>query len=96
MEKNTGSHINLSRFYLPPEHPEARRTRIQSRQRELKKKTFSDTMRWALHLADSEHAGLVALNPETLGHDDQQLANKYWKQFIESPESNVFKMRVDL
>jgi hypothetical protein len=50
-------------------------------------------MKWALHLSTEEHEALERLNPSTLGHDDAKLRANYWKQFIESPESNVFKVQ---
>jgi hypothetical protein len=49
-------------------------------------------MRLALHLSDVEADRLESLNPDTLGHDDDQLRKMYWRQFIESPESAPFRV----
>lgn len=72
--------------------PRAEVTRSQMRALPLKD-FASGTMRLALHLSDLEAYRLEALNPDTLGHDDAKLRDRYWADFAKSSESNPFKVR---
>jgi hypothetical protein len=92
MNGTTGPALIMSRYLTPPLHPLANQYRMKARQETIKD-ACSKTMRWALHLASEELAGLERLNPETLGIDDPQLRRHYWKDFIESPESEPFRVQ---
>jgi hypothetical protein len=51
------------------------------------------TMRPALHLSCQEHDLLELANPETLGrNDDERLKSQYWRDFINSPYSEPFRL----
>ena len=54
---------------------------------------LKDFARWGLHLSDIEHASLMSNNPDTLGHPDQQLQAKYWKDFTTSLASTPYKVQ---
>lgn len=92
MNETTGPALILSRYLTPPLHPLADNFR-QTARRQTIKDACSKTMRWALHLASEELAGLERLNPDTLGAPDPQLRRAYWKDFIESPESEPFRVQ---
>ena len=69
--------------------PAEYRKRANSRSvRDLK-----DFARWGLHLSTEEHESLLRNNPETLGHPDHALQDKYWKQFINSPASKPYRIQ---
>lgn len=87
------SQVVLSRFIVPLLDPRADATR-QGMRRHQPRDICSRTMRLALHLSSEEADGLERLNPDTLGrHDDEQLRSKYWADFINSPESEPFRVR---
>ena len=59
----------------------------------LKVRDLKDCARWGLHLSQEEHAFLVARNPDTLGHDDQAIADKYWALFMGDPASKPYRIQ---
>jgi hypothetical protein len=83
----------MSLFKIPLLNLEADRYRIQARQRDKKDTICSKTLKWALHLSQGEYDSLESLNPDTLGHEDEKIRKNYWKKFIESHESDIFKIR---
>jgi hypothetical protein len=51
------------------------------------------TMRPALRMSMMEHDLLELANPETLGrNDDERLKSQYWRDFINSPYSEPFRL----
>jgi hypothetical protein len=54
---------------------------------------LTDCARWGLHLSTEENAFLIARNPDTLGHDDQEIASMYWRLFIGDPASKPYRIQ---
>jgi len=52
----------------------------------------SSTLRLALSLSQAEHAALERLNPESLGHANQEVNMTAWRKFCESPQSDPYKV----
>jgi hypothetical protein len=57
---------------------------------------LNDCARWGLHLSTEEHAFLMSRNPDTLGHDDQHIASKYWQLFIGDPVSKPYRIQENI
>lgn len=92
MSLNSGSPVRMSKYHIPPINLESERYRTFCRSQEIAD-ACSKTMRWALHLSPDELAGLERLNPDTLGHDDQRLRDKYWADFCTDPASIPFRVQ---
>ena len=73
---------------IDPRPAEARK-----RAKVLVVRDLKDFARWGLHLSDIEHDSLMANNPDTLGHPDQQLRSKYWKDYTTSMASAPHKVQ---
>jgi hypothetical protein len=54
---------------------------------------LKDCARWGLHLSTEEHDSLMAANPDTLGHPDHNLQDKYWHQFMTHPASKPYRIQ---
>jgi hypothetical protein len=59
----------------------------------LSVRDLQDCARWGLHLSTEEQYSLLLRNPETLGHPDQEIASKYWKQFMSHPASKPYRVQ---
>ena len=57
---------------------------------------LKDCGRWGLHLSDIEYMSLLSANPDTLGHSDRKLQDKYWKQFIAHPISKPYRVQENI
>lgn len=49
--------------------------------------------RMALHMSNEEQEDLIANNPYTLGHPESAMAKCYWRIFVESSDSDPYKIR---
>ena len=54
---------------------------------------LKDCARWGLHLSNEEYHSLVTNNPDTLGHHDNAIQAKYWKEFIAHPVSKPYRIQ---
>ena len=54
---------------------------------------LKDCARWGLHLSDVEYQSLLILNRDTLGHNDEEIAEMYWKLFMGDPASKPYRVQ---
>jgi len=70
-----------------------RPAQYRKRVNELSVRDLKDCARWGLHLSTEEQQFLMARNPDTLGHDDDAIRQKYWKLFIGHPASKPYRIQ---
>ena len=77
-------------------HPgliDPRPDKYRQRASTLDVRDLKDFARWELHLSDIEFDSLVRQNPDTLGHPDARLRQKYWHTFTSHPASRIYRVR---